>query len=68
MPRVIIRLSNDDEQIVEDFPSEDTMDLVAEFQGGDNPVLSINLAEYNGTTSVVHFARRHIVSILVEDV
>lgn len=29
MPRVIIRLSNDDEQIVEDFPGEDTMELVA---------------------------------------
>lgn len=67
MPRVTIRLSNDDEQIVEDFPSEDTMGLTSSFHAGI-PVLTINLVEHNGTTGVVHFASRYIVSILVEDV
>lgn len=61
--KVTIRMSNGDEQVIEDLPDVDVMSLVEEFSEGDAVVLAFQL----DGSDIIHLARRHIVSILAED-
>ena len=60
--RVTVRMSNGDEQFIEDMPDADVMALVDEFGNGTSAVLTFTL----DGSDILHVARQHIVSIFAE--
>lgn len=61
--KVTIRMSNGDEQEIEEMPDADVLALLDEFGNGEAAVFAFTL----DGSGILHVARRHIVSILAED-
>lgn len=56
-------MSNGDEQEIQDMPDDDVMALVDEFGNGSAAVFAFTLDD----SGILHVARRHIVSILADE-
>ena len=65
MPRVVVSMTNGDEHVVREMPTEDALDLVEDFQKDDSPVITLLFGEL-GINDTIHLARAHVVSIIVE--
>lgn len=61
--KVTIRMSNEDEQVVNRMDGAEVLAMLDDFENGDSPVLVLSLGS---SGDMCHFARRHIVSIFVE--